>query len=57
VRDINDSADGQKLSGDRLVPQMTSIGPQSLASNFTSRYLFSKATRISPLQPPPLGIM
>ena len=35
VRDINDSADGQMLSGDRLVPQTKSIGPADLGLEFS----------------------
>lgn len=35
VRDINDSADGQMLSGDRLVPQIKSIGPADLGLEFS----------------------
>jgi pimeloyl-ACP methyl ester carboxylesterase len=35
VRDINDSADGQMLSGDRLVAQITSIGPADLGLEFS----------------------
>jgi len=35
VRDINDSADGQMLSGDRLVPQIRSSGPANLGLEFS----------------------
>jgi len=35
VRDINDSADGQMLSGERLVPQMKSRGPAELGLEFS----------------------
>ncbi|HXM94715.1 MAG TPA: alpha/beta hydrolase [Candidatus Dormibacteraeota bacterium] len=35
VRDINDSADGQMLSGDRLVAQIKSIGPADLGLEFS----------------------
>lgn len=34
VRDINDSIDGQMLSGERLVPQATSQGPKDLGLDF-----------------------
>jgi pimeloyl-ACP methyl ester carboxylesterase len=35
VQDINDSADGQMLSADRLVPQTQSIGPAELGLEFS----------------------
>jgi pimeloyl-ACP methyl ester carboxylesterase len=35
VQDINDSVDGQVLSGDRLVPQTKSIGPADLGLEFS----------------------
>ncbi len=35
VQDINDSADGQELSGERLVPQTTSMGPKDLGLVFS----------------------
>jgi pimeloyl-ACP methyl ester carboxylesterase len=35
VRDINDSADGQMLSGEQLVPQMKSRGPAELGLEFS----------------------
>ena len=35
VQDINDSAEGQILSGDRLVPQTKSIGPAELGMEFS----------------------
>ena len=35
VQDINDSADGQILSGGRLVPQTTSMGPKELGLEFS----------------------
>jgi pimeloyl-ACP methyl ester carboxylesterase len=34
VQDINDSADGQMLSGERLVPQTSSLGPADLGLEF-----------------------
>ena len=35
VQDINDDVDGQMLSGDRLVPQLTSRGPKELGLEFS----------------------
>jgi len=35
VQDMNDSADGQMLSGNRLVPQTKSIGPAELGLEFS----------------------
>ena len=35
VQDLNDSADGQMLSADRLVPQTQSIGPAELGPEFS----------------------
>jgi pimeloyl-ACP methyl ester carboxylesterase len=35
VQDINDSADGQMLSGERLVPQLKSKGPAELGLEFS----------------------
>ena len=35
VQDINDSADGQGLSSNRLVPQTTSMGPKELGLEFS----------------------
>jgi pimeloyl-ACP methyl ester carboxylesterase len=35
VQDLNDSADGQILSADRLVPQTTSMGPRELGLEFS----------------------
>jgi pimeloyl-ACP methyl ester carboxylesterase len=40
VRDINDSADGQILSADRLVPQTTSMGPKELGLDFSIPMFF-----------------
>lgn len=35
MQDINDSADGQMLSADHLVPQAQSIGPAELGLEFS----------------------
>ena len=40
VRDINDSADGQMLSGERLVPQTTSLEPKDLGLDFAIPMFF-----------------
>ena len=40
VQDINDSADGQMLSGERLVPQTTSLKPKDLGLNFAIPIFF-----------------
>jgi pimeloyl-ACP methyl ester carboxylesterase len=40
VQDVNDSVAGQQLSGDRLVPQTKSIGPEELGSEFSIPMFF-----------------
>jgi pimeloyl-ACP methyl ester carboxylesterase len=40
VQDMNDSADGQMLSGERLVPQTKSIGPSDLGLEFSVPVFF-----------------
>lgn len=40
VQDINDSADGQMLSGERLVPQTTSLEPKDLGLDFAIPMFF-----------------
>jgi pimeloyl-ACP methyl ester carboxylesterase len=40
VRDLNDSADGQMLSGERLVPQTKSSGPKDLGLEFSIPMFF-----------------
>jgi len=40
VQDINDSADGQMLSGERLVPQTKSSGPKDLGLEFSIPMFF-----------------
>ena len=40
VQDINDSADGQMLSGERLVSQTTSLEPKDLGLNFAIPIFF-----------------
>lgn len=40
VQDINDSADGQMLSGERLVPQTTSLVPKDLGLDFAIPMFF-----------------
>ena len=40
MRDINDSADGQMLSGERLVPQTTSLEPKDLGLDFAIPMFF-----------------
>jgi hypothetical protein len=37
VQDINDSVQGQELSGERLVPQTTSMGPKEHGLEFSIR--------------------
>jgi pimeloyl-ACP methyl ester carboxylesterase len=40
VQDLNDSADGQNLSGEQLVPQTKSIGAQELGKEFSVPIFF-----------------
>ncbi len=40
VQDVNDDADGQALSGERLVPQITSLGPKDLGLKFAVPVFF-----------------
>jgi pimeloyl-ACP methyl ester carboxylesterase len=40
VQDLNDSADGQNLSGEQLVPQTKSIGAQELGQKFSVPIFF-----------------
>jgi pimeloyl-ACP methyl ester carboxylesterase len=44
VQDINDSVDGQQLSGERLVPQTKSIGPKDLGLEFSIPMVFIQGT-------------
>jgi pimeloyl-ACP methyl ester carboxylesterase len=44
VRDLNDSIDGQILSGDRLVPQATSSTPKDLGLEFAVPIFFFQGT-------------
>jgi pimeloyl-ACP methyl ester carboxylesterase len=44
VQDINDSADGQMLSGERLVPQITAATPKYLGLDFAVPMFFFEGT-------------
>jgi pimeloyl-ACP methyl ester carboxylesterase len=44
VRDLNDSIDGQILSGDRLVPQVRSSTPKDLGLEFAAPMFFFQGT-------------
>jgi pimeloyl-ACP methyl ester carboxylesterase len=44
VQDVNDSAAGQELSGERLVPQTKSLGPKDLGLEFSIPMVFIQGT-------------